>query len=131
MLTPFHVAYHVSDLDVARKFYKEVLGCVEGRSTETWVDFEFFGHQISLHVGKPFETSRTGKVGPHLVLIAPYRGDIASGSPGKPWLSALEFWACSSKSRRSFVSRVSLASRGRCFSWIPVVTRSRSRGSRI
>ncbi len=43
MLTPFHVAYHVSDLDVARKFYKEVLGCVEGRSTETWVDFEFFG----------------------------------------------------------------------------------------
>ncbi|MDD2110036.1 MULTISPECIES: VOC family protein [Pseudomonas] len=75
MLTPFHVAYHVKDLDEARKFYKEVLGCVEGRSTDTWVDFEFFGHQISLHVGKPFETSRTGKVGPHLVLM-PHIGVI-------------------------------------------------------
>ena len=75
MLAPFHVAYHVKDLDEARKFYKEVLGCGEGRSTDTWVDFEFFGHQISLHVGKPFETSRTGKVGPHLVLM-PHIGVI-------------------------------------------------------
>jgi extradiol dioxygenase family protein len=67
MLTPFHLAYHVTDLDAARSFYGETLGCAEGRSTETWVDFDFFGHQISLHLGTPFETTHTGKVGEHLV----------------------------------------------------------------
>jgi uncharacterized protein len=48
----FHLAYTVSDLDSARQFYGELLGCKEGRSTETWVDFNFFGHQLSLHVGE-------------------------------------------------------------------------------
>ncbi|MEM7471579.1 MAG: VOC family protein [Pseudomonadota bacterium] len=67
MLTPFHIAYHVTDLDAARSFYGGVLGCTEGRSTETWVDFDFFGHQISLHLGQPFATSNTGKVGEHMV----------------------------------------------------------------
>jgi len=63
----FHLAYNVTDLDQARAFYGEVLGCTEGRSTETWVDFDFFGHQISLHLGEPFKTEATGKVGEHLV----------------------------------------------------------------
>ena len=67
MLTPFHLAYHVTDLDEARRFYGGVLGCREGRSTETWVDFDFFGHQISLHLGIPFATTNTGKVGDHMV----------------------------------------------------------------
>lgn len=67
MLTPFHLAYHVTDLDAARAFYGGVLGCVEGRSTDTWVDFDFFGHQISLHKGTPFATANTGKVGDHMV----------------------------------------------------------------
>lgn len=67
MLTPFHLAYHVTDLDAARRFYGGVLGCQEGRSTETWVDFDFFGHQISLHLGEPFKTTNTGKVGDHTV----------------------------------------------------------------
>ncbi|MCY4179880.1 MAG: VOC family protein [Litoreibacter sp.] len=67
MLTPFHLAYHVTDLDAARAFYGDVLGCREGRSTETWVDFDFFGHQLSLHLGQPFETANTGKVGDHMV----------------------------------------------------------------
>jgi extradiol dioxygenase family protein len=69
MLTPFHLAYHVTDLDAARRFYGGVLGCREGRSTETWVDFDFFGHQISLHLGEPFTTTRTGKVGNHMVMM--------------------------------------------------------------
>lgn len=64
---PFHLAYHVTDLGVAREFYSEVLGAAEGRSTETWVDFDFFGHQLSLHLGQPFETAATGKVGDHMV----------------------------------------------------------------
>ncbi len=67
MPTPFHLAYNVTDLDAARAFYGGVLGCREGRSTGTWVDFDFFGHQISLHLGEPFATSDTGKVGEHMV----------------------------------------------------------------
>jgi extradiol dioxygenase family protein len=63
----FHLAFHVADLDAARRFYGDVLGCVEGRSTDTWVDFDFFSHQISLHLGEPFKTTRTGRVGEHLV----------------------------------------------------------------
>ena len=67
MLTPFHLAIHVTDLDAARAFYGGTLGCAEGRSTDTWVDFDFFGHQLSLHLGKPFATSDTGQVGDHKV----------------------------------------------------------------
>ena len=77
MKSLFHLAYHVDDLDAARAFYGGVLGCEEGRSTESWVDFSFFGHQISLHLGTPFATTDTGKVGgkmvpmPHLGVVLP------------------------------------------------------------
>lgn len=67
MLMPFHFAYHVHDLDAARAFYGGVLGCIEGRSTDTWVDFDFFGHQLSLHLGEPFANAPTGQVGDHMV----------------------------------------------------------------
>ena len=75
MRSLFHLAYHVRDLDQARAFYGGVLGCEEGRSTDTWVDFDFFGHQISLHLGEPFATGNTGKVGDHLVPM-PHLGVI-------------------------------------------------------
>lgn len=64
---PFHFAFHVSDLAAARAFYAGVLGATEGRSADTWVDFDFFGHQLSLHLGEPFPTAATGKVGDHMV----------------------------------------------------------------
>ncbi|KQP18402.1 VOC family protein [Pseudorhodoferax sp. Leaf267] len=67
MKSIFHFAFNVRDLGQARRFYGDVLGCREGRSTETWVDFDFFGHQISLHLGEPFATARTGRVGDALV----------------------------------------------------------------
>ena len=67
MKSLFHLAIHVHDLQAARQFYGTVLGCTEGRSTDTWVDFDFFGHQLSLHLGQPFATTRTGKVGDALV----------------------------------------------------------------
>lgn len=67
MRSLFHLAFNVTDLNEARRFYGDVLGCREGRSTETWVDFDFFTHQISLHLGEPFRTARTGHVGEHLV----------------------------------------------------------------
>jgi extradiol dioxygenase family protein len=67
MKSLFHFAFNVTDLDTARRFYGDVLGCTEGRSTQTWVDFDFYGHQISLHLGQPFQTQNTGKVDGHLV----------------------------------------------------------------
>ncbi|MBB3180026.1 VOC family protein [Variovorax sp. Sphag1AA] len=63
----FHLAFNVRDLNEARRFYGDVLGCDEGRSTNTWVDFDFFGHQISMHLGEPFATARTGRVGDVMV----------------------------------------------------------------
>lgn len=75
MKSLFHLAYHVRDLDESRRFYGAVLGCREGRSTDTWVDFDFFGHQISLHLGTPFVTTNTGKVGDHMVPM-PHLGVI-------------------------------------------------------
>jgi len=69
MPSPFHLAVNVTDLDAARAFYGGVLGCAEGRSTETWVDFDFFGHQLSLHLGAPFATAETGRVGEHMVAM--------------------------------------------------------------
>ncbi len=71
----FHLAYHVRDLDQSRRFYCDLLGCEEGRSTDTWVDIDFFGHQISLHLGQPFAVSNTGKVGEHMVPM-PHLGVI-------------------------------------------------------
>ncbi|WP_270727204.1 VOC family protein [Shimia sp. Alg240-R146] len=71
----FHLAYNVTDLDAARAFYGGLLGCREGRSTDTWIDFDFFGHQISLHLGTPFATASTGHVGEHLVPM-PHLGVI-------------------------------------------------------
>ncbi|MBE2262325.1 MAG: VOC family protein [Burkholderiaceae bacterium] len=67
MRSLFHFAFNVTDLDEARRFYGGVLGCAEGRSTDTWVDFDLMGHQLSLHLGTPFATARTGRVGDHLV----------------------------------------------------------------
>ncbi len=62
MKSVFHLACNVTSLEQARAFYGAVLGCAEGRSSATWVDFDFFGHQLSLHLGQPFQTERTGQV---------------------------------------------------------------------
>ena len=48
-LTPFHVAIPVHNLAEFRKFYKDTLGFEEGRSSDQWVDFNFFGHQVVIH----------------------------------------------------------------------------------
>ena len=67
MKSLFHLAFNVRNLDQARAFYAGVLGCTQGRSTDSWVDFDFFGHQLSLHLGEPFKTENTGHVGDQLV----------------------------------------------------------------
>ena len=48
-LSPFHIAFPVDDLEAARHFYGDVLGCPEGRSDAQWIDFNLFGHQIVAH----------------------------------------------------------------------------------
>ncbi|MBS1199454.1 MAG: Glyoxalase-like domain protein [Proteobacteria bacterium] len=50
MITPFHVAVQVRDLDEARGFYGGKLGLPEGRSSEQWIDFDMFGHQYVVHL---------------------------------------------------------------------------------
>lgn len=85
----FHFAFNVTDLDVARGFYGKILGCREGRSTATWVDFDFFGHQISLHLGEPFATAETGRVGDQLVPM-PHFGLILELSEWRSLAERLE-----------------------------------------
>jgi hypothetical protein len=48
-MQPFHLAIPVIDLEKTRQFYRDVLGCSEGRTDSHWVDFDFFGHQLVLH----------------------------------------------------------------------------------
>ena len=47
---PFHLAFPVHDIAAARRFYGDLLGCPEGRSSAEWVDFNFYGHQIVAHL---------------------------------------------------------------------------------
>ena len=58
-LRPFHLAFGVSDLAAAREFYGNVLGCARGRSSDTWIDFDLYGHQIVAHYQPPKSTAET------------------------------------------------------------------------
>ena len=57
-LEPFHLAFPVHDLSEAKEFYTKILGCSLGRSSEHWIDFNLFGHQVVAHL-KPDELSKT------------------------------------------------------------------------
>jgi extradiol dioxygenase family protein len=70
-MPPFHLAFPVHDIAVARQFYGELLGCPEGRSSNEWVDFNFYGHQIVAHLA-PQECGHRGsssKVDDHDVPV--------------------------------------------------------------
>ncbi|MFJ2989982.1 VOC family protein [Collimonas sp. NPDC087041] len=56
IIPPFHLAFPVNDLPEARSFYAGLLGCPEGRSSDAWIDFDLYGHQIVAHLA-PTETS--------------------------------------------------------------------------
>ena len=49
-MPPFHLAFPVTDLEATRHFYVKVIGCQVGRQSDEWIDFDFFGHQISAHL---------------------------------------------------------------------------------
>lgn len=77
-LSPFHFAFAVDDLAAARRFYGDILGCPEGRSSDQWVDFDFHGHQIVAHLapGSSRPKSTTPVDGddvpvPHFGLVLP------------------------------------------------------------
>lgn len=52
----FHLAAPIRDIEETRIFYRDLIGCTVGREAETWIDFDFYGHQLSFHV-KPDELS--------------------------------------------------------------------------
>lgn len=76
---PFHLAFPVNDLAAARTFYGELLGCAEGRSSDSWIDFDFYGHQVVAHlspgeVGQAAKNQVDGKDVPvrHFGVILPW-----------------------------------------------------------
>jgi len=60
MPNPFHLAVQVRDIAEARRFYGELLGCPEGRSSDRWVDFNLYGHQFVCHLNPDLGASGTG-----------------------------------------------------------------------
>ena len=78
-MTPraFHYAFLVRDLDQTRRFYVDVLGCREGRSAPTWIDFELYGNQLSCHLGEPPPTADVGRVD-GVAVPMPHFGAIVS-----------------------------------------------------
>jgi len=115
MLTPFHLAINVTDLDQTRGFYGDVLGAKEGRSTETWVDFDFFGHQLSFHLGPVLKTESTGYVGEYLVPM-PHFGMVLALPDWRVLASRLHAAEVVLLFRHRYALKVSWASNGRCFS---------------
>jgi uncharacterized protein len=76
MITPFHLAFPVHDLEEARAFYGGLLGCREGRSAATWIDFDLYGHQIVAHLsGRPSRAVAESDVDGHRVPV-PHFGVI-------------------------------------------------------
>jgi hypothetical protein len=78
-LSPFHIAIPVHNLDECRTFYRDILNCEEGRSSDHWVDFNFFGHQLVIHYKpKSEETLHTNPVDgkavpvPHFGVVLPW-----------------------------------------------------------
>jgi uncharacterized protein len=66
---PFHLAFPVTNLDAARTFYGEALGCPEGRSSDEWIDFNLFGHQIVCHLAPERQTLHHNEVDAHDVPV--------------------------------------------------------------
>ena len=79
LISPFHLAIPVWNLETCRTFYRDTLGCIEGRSSDHWVDFNFFGHQLVIHY-KPKDNaeSHTNPVDgknvpvPHFGVVLPW-----------------------------------------------------------
>ena len=61
-MRPFHLAFPVDNLDKTREFYTAILGCKEGRSSDSWIDFDMYGHQVVAHLVDELATVQTNPV---------------------------------------------------------------------
>ncbi|MDG1543563.1 MAG: VOC family protein [archaeon] len=61
-MRPFHLAFPVDNLERTREFYTKVLGCKEGRSSERWIDFDMYGHQVVAHLTEELQNVQTNPV---------------------------------------------------------------------
>ena len=61
-MRPFHLAFPVDNLEKTREFYTETLGCSEGRSSDRWIDFDMYGHQVVAHLIDKVENVQTNPV---------------------------------------------------------------------
>ena len=94
-IRPFHLAIPVNDIEINRKFYKDTLGCEEGRSSNHWVDFNFFGHQLVIHYKEnSLEEKNSNPVDGKNVPV-PHFGVV---------LSLDDFWKLSSKLKKRNIS---------------------------
>lgn len=75
-MSPFHLAIPVDDIAEARKFYGELFGCDEGRSTSEWVDFDFFGHQLVAHLAPGLAGKKTSNAVDGRAVPTPHFGVV-------------------------------------------------------
>ena len=75
MIRPFHLAIPVSNLEKSKGFYKDILGCSLGRSSDKWIDFNFFKHQLVIHKSNNIQEQKYNSVDIHDVPI-PHFGVI-------------------------------------------------------
>ncbi|MEO8820818.1 MAG: VOC family protein [Ginsengibacter sp.] len=68
-LQPFHLAIPVKELNETRRFYNTILNCEEGRSSDKWVDFNFYGHQLVLHIAEQQDKTNSNPVDGHDVPV--------------------------------------------------------------
>ena len=61
-MRPFHLAFPVDDLKKTREFYTKILGCTEGRSSDRWIDFDMYGHQVVAHLVDDLDQVATNAV---------------------------------------------------------------------
>ena len=61
-MRPFHLAFPVDDLEKTREFYTKTLGCKEGRSSDRWIDFDMYGHQVVAHLVDSMDVAQTNPV---------------------------------------------------------------------
>lgn len=126
-MQPFHLAIQVRDIDKARAFYTQVLGCTEGRSAEAWVDLDLFGHQLVCHLNPSLKASAEAgeirnPVDGHGVPV-PHFGVVLEMSAWQALADKLKRRVLNSSSSRMSVFRASPANRRRCFFTTPAAMR--------
>ena len=88
-MRPFHLAFAVHDLAAARVFYGSVLGCPEGRSSDAWIDFDLYGHQIVTHLSPSARDTLSNPVDGHDVPV-PHFGVVLTMDQWRTLAARLE-----------------------------------------